>query len=85
MLKHNIYKKKLLIIPSFYVINIIPNQQLYGWIFSYFPPLAPGYGTEANNTSLEDYEYPNGRIWKPLFETGRYVDPSLKQKKFSPN
>ena len=52
--------------------------------FSYFPPIAAGYGTEAKETSLNDYEYPNGKIWKPLFESGKYVDPSLKCKKLYP-
>ena len=51
---------------------------------SYFPPIAPGYGTEAKEESLSDYEYPMGRIWKPLFESGEYVDPSLKCKKLYP-
>jgi len=50
----------------------------------YFPPIAAGYGTEAKEDSLNDYEYPNGKIWKPLFETGKYVDPSLKCKKLYP-
>ena len=49
--------------------------------FSYFPPTSPGYGTEAKESSLNDYEYPNGPVWKELFGSGKYVDPSLKQKK----
>jgi hypothetical protein len=52
--------------------------------FSYYPPLAPGYGTKAKEKSLDDYQYPNGKVWKPLFETGKYVDPSLKHKKLYP-
>ena len=69
----------LSIINAKIVANLIYLLNSY---FSYYPPLAPGYGTEAIEKSLEDYEYPNGRVWKPLIETGRYIDPSLKCKKY---
>ncbi len=43
--------------------------------------MAPGYSTEMVAESVEDYEYPNGKIWKELFESGKYNDPSLKHKR----
>ena len=72
--------RALKINPSIIVYDIL----VWHTFFSYYPPLASGYATEAKETSLDDYEYPNGRKWKTLFESGKYVDPSLKHKRLYP-
>nr|ACO15270.1 Mandelate racemase [Caligus clemensi] len=32
----------------------------------YYPPMDPGYSTQFKKSSVEDYEFPSGRIWKEL-------------------
>ena len=49
--------------------------------FSYYPPDSPGYNTEMFEKSVKDYTYPNGKIWKDLFQSGKYTDPSRVQKR----
>jgi len=49
----------------------------------YYPPEAPGYSTEAHEDNVRDHEYPHGRVWKDLFQSGRYSDPSLKHKRLN--
>lgn len=41
----------------------------------YMAPKSPGYSTELKKSTLVDYEYPNGRKWQELFNTGIYVRP----------
>jgi L-fuconate dehydratase len=36
----------------------------------YMPPLAPGYSVEIKPESLDQYEFPNGEIWKNLNGAG---------------
>ena len=40
-----------------------------------------GYSTEMKEESVRDFEYPNGKIWKDLFQSGKYHDPSLAHKR----
>jgi len=47
----------------------------------YVTPLDAGYSTEFGEESLADHLYPTGRVWRELFSSGRYKDPSLAQKK----
>lgn len=47
----------------------------------YFPPMDPGYSTEMLPESVTDFSYPSGKVWQDLFSTGKYNDPSLKQKR----
>jgi len=46
----------------------------------YVTPSAPGYSTQFKDDSVEDYLYPDGRVWKALFAEGKYKDPSLDKK-----
>ncbi|XP_063976378.1 mitochondrial enolase superfamily member 1-like isoform X2 [Diachasmimorpha longicaudata] len=41
----------------------------------YMAPKSSGYSTELKKSTLVDYEYPNGRKWEELFNTGIYVRP----------
>ena len=34
----------------------------------------PGYSAEMKESSVTDYEYPTGRVWKELLLSGRYTD-----------
>ena len=47
----------------------------------YFPPMAPGYSSEMVENSVKDHSYPKGKVWKDLFESGKYKDPSLVHKR----
>jgi len=47
----------------------------------YVIPEAPGYSTEFHESSVKDYLYPTGRVWKELLTSGQYKDPSLAAKK----
>jgi len=47
----------------------------------YYPPQDPGYSTEAYEDNIAEHEYPNGKVWKELFEAGKYSDPSHKHKR----
>ena len=46
----------------------------------YVIPGTPGYSTKFKEESVEDYLYPEGRVWTQLFTEGRYTDPSLAEK-----
>jgi len=46
----------------------------------YVIPDTPGYSTKFKAESVEDYLYPDGRVWRQLFTEGRYTDPSLAEK-----
>ena len=48
---------------------------------NYFPPMAPGYSSEMLESSVKDHSYPKGKVWKGLFESGKYKDPSLVHKR----
>jgi hypothetical protein len=47
----------------------------------YYPPSKPGYSTEMKEESVVDYQYPSGKIWQDLFQSGKYHDPSLVHKR----
>ena len=47
----------------------------------YYPPTQPGYSTEMFPESVLSFTYPNGEIWKDLFSSGRYKDPSRIHKR----
>ena len=49
--------------------------------FRYFPPSSPGYNTEMFEESVKDYTYPSGKVWKSLFKSGKYKDPSRIHKR----
>ena len=70
-------------ILTFLNIYYLYSIQLYklNFIFSYYPPDSPGYNTEMFEKSVKDYTYPNGKIWKDLFQSGKYTDPSRVHKR----
>nr|CAB3242638.1 mitochondrial enolase superfamily member 1 [Phallusia mammillata] len=39
---------------------------------SYMPPKDPGYSCEMKRNSLEEYEFPNGRVWTKLISDGKF-------------
>jgi L-fuconate dehydratase len=47
----------------------------------FFPPTEPGYSTEFLEETVEKYLYPDGKVWKELFATGRFKDPSRIHKR----
>ena len=47
----------------------------------YYPPTDFGYSTEMYPKSVEDFSYPDGKVWKELFQSGKYVDPSRVHKR----
>ena len=47
----------------------------------YYPPTDPGYSTEMFPESVDKFSYPNGEIWKDLFSSGKYQDPSRIHKR----
>ena len=51
------------------------------YFFRYFPPSSPGYNTEMFEESVKDYTYPSGKVWKSLFKSGKYKDPSRIDKR----
>ncbi|KAK2140065.1 hypothetical protein LSH36_1496g00005 [Paralvinella palmiformis] len=44
----------------------------------YLAPQMPGYSIQMKESSVQDYEYPNGRMWKELLTSGRYTG-TMKQ------
>ncbi|BFZ16800.1 hypothetical protein BsWGS_19839 [Bradybaena similaris] len=38
----------------------------------YIVPEAPGYSIDMKSSSLEDYEWPTGKVWQDLFRQGIY-------------
>ncbi len=47
----------------------------------YFPPTDAGYSTEMVEDSAVRYLYPDGKVWRRLFNDETYWDPSLEQKR----
>lgn len=43
-------------------------------------PTSPGYSTYFLEDSVKDFLYPSGRVWKELFSSGKYRDPSIEGK-----
>ncbi|EDO49916.1 predicted protein [Nematostella vectensis] len=39
---------------------------------SYKVPMAPGYSAEMKSQSLEEYEFPDGAVWRRLISEGRF-------------
>ena len=48
----------------------------------YVIPRDPGYSTQFKQTSVEQYSYPDGKVWQKLFADGKYTDRSMEKKKF---
>ncbi|XP_071953997.1 mitochondrial enolase superfamily member 1-like isoform X1 [Antedon mediterranea] len=39
---------------------------------NYLPPKEPGYSSELTAKCIEEYEYPNGKVWAELFQSGKF-------------
>jgi len=46
----------------------------------YEVPLSSGYSTKLKDQFRNDYVYPTGNVWRELFSTGKYQDPSFAKK-----
>jgi len=46
----------------------------------YNVPKAPGYSTKFKDEYRRDHQYPTGAVWKKLFSSNQYCDPSLAKK-----
>ncbi|XP_025109141.1 mitochondrial enolase superfamily member 1-like isoform X3 [Pomacea canaliculata] len=40
---------------------------------NYIPPQAAGYSVDMKESSLNDYEWPTGRVWQDLIASGKYT------------
>ncbi|CAM9434597.1 unnamed protein product [Lampetra fluviatilis] len=40
---------------------------------AYMPPMEPGYSTEMREDSLQDFEFPGGRVWRELASSGKHA------------
>ncbi|GFY70418.1 mitochondrial enolase superfamily member 1, partial [Trichonephila inaurata madagascariensis] len=41
----------------------------------YMLPLRPGYSTKMKDKTIEDYQYPDGNVWKEMFQEGKFTKP----------
>ncbi|XP_046394999.1 mitochondrial enolase superfamily member 1-like [Ischnura elegans] len=42
----------------------------------YMAPINPGYSTYLKQKTVEEHEYPCGRVWKELIQSGRWKSPA---------